>query len=101
MVNVFREEQPNSSGVIETSDNASTVCHPTGLLLHINLVCFYSSCHLPPCLQQQGEGRMMNCLGPFLFLIGITSCGLFFPASQSSLCLSGKGCFGHSIIDWA
>lgn len=85
MVNVFRGEQHNSSGVIETSDNASTVCHPTGLLLHINLVCFYSTCHLPPCLQQQGEGRMMSCLGPSLFLIDIASCGLFFPASQSSV----------------
>lgn len=47
----------------------------------------YSSWHLPLCLQQQGEGRMASCLCPCFLLIGIISCGLFFPASQSSVCL--------------
>lgn len=100
MVNIFREEQRYSSGVIETSDNASTVspywiasAYVSGMLLFF----------LPPpsSLQQQCEGRTMSYLGPSLSLIGITSCGLFFPASQASLCLSGNGCSGHFIIHWA
>lgn len=30
---------------------------------------------------------MASCLCPCFLLIGIISCGLFFPASQSSVCL--------------